>query len=281
MTDFIENLNYSHPIELYRNYPNDHRYPKWVYELRNTNSCPLCKSKLECILFESAKVDSEYFAWHMYGCDVCGWWRANEFPNSYFNGYFYVGILHSTSETDPDLITGITRIEENLSTLFAMEPTGFEHFVGKILKEHYDCEVIHVGKSHDGGIDLILVESQQGRMPVQVKRRSSPEAVESVSIVREFRGAMLLKGYNRGIIVTTAHHFSPSAVVASKPQPDHLAPQSIDLVDCRRLLDIMGTLIKRRPNPEFFKQLFRYTLPAEAIKKLRSSKFFKRSFSDE
>jgi hypothetical protein len=125
-----------------------------------------------------------------------------------------------------------------------MEPTRFERFVGDLLAAHLSCDVVHCGKSHDGGIDLILADSDIGHIPIQVKRRSTPGSVESVSLVREFRGAMLLKGYDRGILVTTADHFSNEAIEASTPSPQDLVEQCIDLIDCRRLLDILNVVAR-------------------------------------
>ena len=39
-------------------------------------------------------------------------------------------------------------------------------------------------------IDLLIIESDIGRLAIQVKRRSKPGSTESVSLIREFRGAM-------------------------------------------------------------------------------------------
>jgi hypothetical protein len=104
--------------------------------------------------------------------------------------------------------------------------------------------VLHTGKSGDGGIDLILLDSNDGNIPIQVKRRTKTRKAESVTIVRELRGAMVLSGHDEGMIVTTAPRFSKPAVEASQPHPEHLVPQRINLVDCRRLLDIIGVTIE-------------------------------------
>ena len=88
----------------------------------------------------------------------------------------------------------------------------------------------------------MLLDSNSGMIPVQVKTRQSGTAVESVRLVREFRGALLLAGASKGIIVSTAHHYSKESKIASQPKPEHLAPQEIDLIDCKRLLDILGVI---------------------------------------
>ncbi|MBV9228639.1 MAG: hypothetical protein JOZ18_04930 [Chloroflexi bacterium] len=53
---------------------------------------------------------------------------------------------------------------------------------------------------------------------------------------------MLIFGHDRGMIVTTADHFSKEAVDLSEAKPGHSIPQYIDLIDCRRLLDIMSLI---------------------------------------
>lgn len=208
-------------------------------------ACLFCGTQLQKRYDEYGLADfyTEEFKWESWGCPMCGWWWSGSFPNHSFSvGGTIAAILHKTSDLPPELVTALTVVRDNTKNLFEMPPTKFEHFVGDILREFYACEVIHCGKSHDGGIDLMIIDSNCGQIPVQVKRRLKPGSVESVSLVREFRGAMLLAGHDRGKIVSTADHFSEEAVDASIPKPHHLAVQEIDLVDCRRLLDIMKLL---------------------------------------
>jgi len=224
------------------------------------DACPFCQTRLRRRFDEFGRDDyfREEFAWESWACLACGWWWEGTLPErSYSRGTTKAAILKSSTAPD-SLIEGIDEIRKNSTTLFQMNPTKFERFVGDILSEFYQCEVVHCGKSHDGGIDLIVLDSDQGYKAVQVKRRMSPQSVESVSLVREFRGALLLAGQDRGLIVTTAHHFSKAAVEASTPAPQHLVPQTIDLIDCRKLLDIMKTVVS--PDEASFAQLCKLNL---------------------
>ncbi len=212
--------------------------------------CPYCGSDVKNIYAEIAWHEywEELWGWYGYECTGCGWWWNYEESGNWGSASpaVHVGSLYKTQEPPIELLAAIKAVDADLRILYKMNPTKFEQFVGGILKEFYDCEVLHVGKSHDGGIDLILLDSSGGKVPVQVKRRTSRSKTESVSLIREFRGAMLLHGYNSGMILTTADHFSKEAIEASQPKPHHSLQQCVDLIDARRLLDIMG-LIGKQP----------------------------------
>ena len=236
----IEPLDYKDSISVRNSWhPEDDQF--LVYR----GPCPFCGTQLRQRYSEFA-IDpywNEGFLHESWACIACGWWWHGTLPDhSYSIGDTYVAVLRLTPSIPPELVAGIAEVRANTERLFAMDPTKFELFVGDILSAFYKCEVVHCGKSHDGGVDLILLDSDLGKIPIQVKRRSKPKSVESVSLVREFRGAMLLNGHDRGKIVSTADHFSPEAVEASTPKPHHLVSQEIELINCRRLLDIMDLL---------------------------------------
>jgi hypothetical protein len=185
----------------------------------------------------------EEFTWKSGVCLSCGWWWEGTLPgHSWSRGCTLAGVLHKTQSLPEPMREGLKQLRNNSARLYRMEPTRFEKFVQDLMSAYYSCEIVHCGKSHDGGIDLLLLDSDAGRIPIQVKRRSRPGSVESVSLIREFRGALLLSGYDRGIVVTTADHFSEEAIEASLPRPEHLVYQEVDLIDCRRLLQIIQAL---------------------------------------
>lgn len=221
--------------------------PGYYYSVET--ACPHCGIQLtkRYSAFGMADWWNEEFIWESRACLSCGWWWYGTLPQrSCSIGDTRLAILHKSPQIPDEVRQGLEEIGRDKNRLYQMPPTKFEQFVGGILGDFYDCSVEHCGKSHDGGIDLILLDSDAGKIPVQVKRRSRSESVESVSLIREFRGAMLLSGYSRGKIVTTADHFSTSAVEASSPKENHLVAQTVDLVDCRRLLDIMSLICTSR-----------------------------------
>jgi hypothetical protein len=209
-------------------------------------ACPFCGTRLAKRYREYGYARDyrwEDFVWESWACLACGWWWDGSIPErSFSRGMTTAAVLARASGVPQQLVTALSEVRKDAKALLEMPPAKFEHFVGGMLREFYNCDVVFCGRSHDGGIDLILIDSDSGHIPIQVKRRSKPEHVEAVSLVREFRGAMLLRGYDRGRIVTTADHFSREAVRAARPEPEHLVSQEIDLVDCRRLFDIMALL---------------------------------------
>jgi Restriction endonuclease len=236
----IELLDYKHSLELPLR-------GSLVPQVRITGPCPYCGTPLRERYSEFGRVSAEPFGWESYACICCGWWWSATNPErSYGNGTAYVAVLNSVGEIHSHLAAGIQELNKSRSRLFEMNPTMFEHFVGDLLGAFYDCKVIHCGKSHDRGIDLLLIDSNHGKIPVQVKRRVTDSKTESVSVVREFRGALILAGSSEGKIVTSGGHFSQEAVAAATPRPEHSAYQQVDLIDCRRLLNILGVVCVSR-----------------------------------
>jgi len=212
--------------------------------------CPYCGNELNKRYDEYGNTYHDFpeqFTWESYACTICGWWWCGTLPDrTYFVGSTVMGTLHRTPQVPQAIADGFDEVRRHSTKLFVMDPTKFELFVADLFRSFYDCEVVHCGKSHDGGIDLILIESNGGIIPVQVKRRSRQNATESVSVVREFRGALLLAGRARGKVVTTAQKFSKEAREISDPTPEHSLDQWVDLVDCRRLLNILDVVCAKK-----------------------------------
>jgi hypothetical protein len=109
-----------------------------------------------------------------------------------------------------------------------------EDLVAAILRGVLSCEVVHLGYTRDGGIDLVLLHSDTP-VAVQVKRRRAEEAVEGVSGVRELLGASLLSGYHKALFVTTAARFSRDAISAADRAKAIGLLHSFELVDYEKL----------------------------------------------
>jgi restriction endonuclease Mrr len=109
--------------------------------------------------------------------------------------------------------------------------------VASVFGEFMSCDAIHIGGPGDEGIDLILVDGNR-KYVVQVKRRSRRGATESVSSIREFVGAMVLKGEVRGLFISTAAQFSREAMEAAHTAGQIGVIEYLELVDVKRLLDV-------------------------------------------
>lgn len=181
-------------------------------------------------------------------CDKCGWWcqYAVGFNRDGFYEWERVpAALRSYQIDEIDVPVQALRreITGNSKLLAELNPTKMEELVGSILSDYMDCEVVHVGRTGDGGIDLLLLDSDKPYV-VQVKRRINQRSGETVSAIREFLGATLLYGHRRGIYVTTATHYTRSAVEAAAKAKSVGLIEKLHLVDqdvFLRLLRLVST----------------------------------------
>ena len=110
-----------------------------------------------------------------------------------------------------------------------------------------DCEIKLVGKSHDGGKDLILLNGDSQTF-IQVKRRTQADKVEAVSSIRDLIGASVIGNANACIFVTTADHFSKPAQDAAYAVIKNKTFDSFELVDYHRFVEMLNLQKKNYPN---------------------------------
>lgn len=181
-------------------------------------------------------------------CNSCGFWKQRLLDT--------VGLDQCTlpfsvdfnpHKEAPSLMYLASSIHERPELLHTMDPGRFELFVGSVLKEVYDCEVWHVGRSGDDGVDLVVVEKDEPLL-VQVKRRQNPDAVEGIEVVKLLFASAFARGADRGMVVTTAQRFSR---VAKKwvhlPRLQDVKFQ-LELVDVNKLLHMLH--LARPPGSE-------------------------------
>jgi len=100
-------------------------------------------------------------------------------------------------------------LRRDRSLWHTVDPTRFETFVAAVFRaNHRQAEVRHVGRSGDGGVDVVYIDDNERQSLIQVKRRARATAVERVGTIRNLPGAMLLKKSKYGIVVSTADHFA-------------------------------------------------------------------------
>jgi hypothetical protein len=185
-------------------------------------------------------------------CDTCGWWcqyaiGANK------DGFFECERVPAALRTYDvsNIVAPVTALRralsENPKWLDELNPTKMEELVGSILSDFMDCEVVHTGRTGDGGIDLLLLDGDTSYV-VQVKRRISQHG-ETVSAVREFLGATLLAGYRRGIYVTTATHYTPATVDAAAAAKSRRLLEKLHLIDRDRFLRLLRLVSAKTLHP--------------------------------
>ncbi len=187
---------------------------------------------------------------HIYGrsyrCPKCGWWRLEHHQRlglmDPFSRTYYRGILKKFDIKSDRIPIELLRdyLNTRYDDIHLISPSQFEHIVRDVFSDFYQCEVKYFkGKtySRDGGIDLIMLQTEKGPKAIQVKRRSYSEKGEPVNIIREFLGAIFLQNYKCGIFVTTGHftkYSERTAITASEKGV------KIELVDVRGFKEILN-----------------------------------------
>ncbi len=219
--------------------------------------CPYCK--IQCQYTEYEKENLYY--WHLYRCD-CGWWDLIHFDQDPYDPYLQYtyhtfehqirGILKSWAIEDKDLPLHVLNnyIKSKPELLLHIHHTKMEEHVQDVLKEHYSCEVKHVGKSGDGGIDLYVI-NKDGPIAIQVKRRRSLEKTEPVETVRSLIGAIQLSDitFKDATIVTTAHRFTKPAIKSAKISIEKGLVNNFNLIDFNSFVSMLGLAQGKTPEP--------------------------------
>lgn len=124
------------------------------------------------------------------------------------------------------------------------------------MKGIFDCEVLHVGQTGDGGKDLIVLDSDNPIL-VQIKCRQNPNSVELVKGIREFIGTLFIEDRRSGIYISTAQRFSAGAknTVANLLMQRKL--DYFEFIDYDKLCSMIDTTLPSVPRwKEFVKCLY-------------------------
>lgn len=230
--------------------------------------CPFCSEYANKVYDKSDSFTYDFGPWReicesVWQCN-CGWWQV------YFYSYMeekdmykdwdksvYSSQLKKFNVGDKDIPINTLRsyLEKHEDKIFEINDTKMEELVASIFREHFLCDVKEVGKSHDGGIDLIMVESNNPII-IQVKRRKSPKRTESVKEIRDLLGATLLSESKKCIFVTTADHFSPDAVNSRNEAINKNIVESFELYDYRSFLDML--MLHRIDASDAWKKLLQF-----------------------
>ena len=199
------------------------------YKLR----CPFCNTRLRGVREE----DHGHWRLLTFGCYGCGWWCEVE-PSEITHWGLTPAVLIEKSDKS------ILRTEEIARAILTqreltrrLPPKYLEEVVSATLNGLFDGQVKHVGGSHDGGIDAIILDGEIKTL-VQIKRRSSSKAVEGVSVIRDFLGAMVGES-KYGMFITTADHFSRYAIEKSQKAVNSGVINKLELVDSSNLLALL------------------------------------------
>lgn len=223
-----------------------------------SKECPYCKSGMRIVHKDDRKHNDVFGKIFVSKCIECGWWESSdECQIEYGEDNWYKAreirrraLLKEYSVGGCELPLDTLRqyIEKKPAILREIHPGKLEELVGSVFSEHMECEAIHIGGPNDGGIDLILINSDN-QYVIQVKRRESPNRAESVSGIREFLGAMLLRGDMKGVFVSTAPKFSSHAISAASKAKEKKLVEFINLIDSTKLIDVCKLTSKNIKEP--------------------------------
>jgi HJR/Mrr/RecB family endonuclease len=129
-----------------------------------------------------------------------------------------------------------------------LDPSRLERFIADVYRANYaDAEVTHIGRTADGGVDVVMVRASGDRWLIQVKRRrkTSRRKGEGVETLRNLLGAMTLQNARIGAIVSTADHFTYDALRSARRA--HEVGYLVHLVDRALLDEMVGSLLPIEP----------------------------------
>lgn len=136
---------------------------------------------------------------------------------------------------------------ELLEQLHQIDPTEFEHLIGRLLEALDFIEVSVTSKSNDSGIDvlgtLVVGNVVKIKMAVQVKRWKKKKNIQA-PIVQQVRGS--LRVHEQGLIITTSD-FSPGA--RREAESPNASP--VALMNGQELINLMiehQILVHREPH---------------------------------
>ena len=222
--------------------------------LRDLENCDYCSTKLIKIENETLEESRhrDYCLWH---CDECCFWQARIYSS--FNAcmpppdnWAYISKLREFDINLPEACSEelALYIRRHPNFLYSCNPTRFEKFVADVFRSNYtNAEVLHIGKPGDGGVDVLLIDTEKKEWLIQVKRRGSPNFSEGVSTIRDILGAMVVRGVRRGIVGSTAARFSLQAILAADAAKTSPYCMTVELVDEDKFNRMLDPILPDRP----------------------------------
>ncbi|MEJ1437040.1 MAG: restriction endonuclease [Candidatus Sedimenticola sp. (ex Thyasira tokunagai)] len=194
-------------------------------------------------------------------CQNCGWWELERKFESFGIGHdvCYAAIHHQAvakrfniKDSNAPTAALIDVLKGKPDVMYGINKKKMEEVVQYVFSSFYACDVEHCGKSHDGGVDLVIIDSDEPTL-VQVKCRESKGSVEPISQIRDFLGAMWIKKSRKGIYVTTADHYSNVSVKTINQMISDNTLEKFELIDFKRFVEMLD--ISKTPKEEIWRSL--------------------------
>ena len=230
--------------------------------------CPFCKKKIVNKVYQKSNNKIDWCSAIEYEtviqCPDCGWWEHSYVFESDDIGD---GLRATTLELTQAILKKYeldskkipievlnNYITQYPDKIYGINDKKMEELVASVFRDFVDCDVHVVGKSHDGGKDLVLLDGDKQTF-IQVKRRTQAQKVEPVSSIRELIGATILGEADACVFVTTANHFSKPAQDAAKKVVEKKILSSFELVDYDRFVNMLK--LQRKDYPTKWEELLK------------------------
>jgi Restriction endonuclease len=216
--------------------------------------CPYCKTGLEEADYDYQRGKSFYFGRTVVVCPNCAYWHYNKYAAC--DDYIQSGIVRKLcvgklrhyrdglpTSCNKEIAQAIRR---NPGFWAHFNPTRLEKFVADLFRANFHhAEVIHVGRPNDGGVDVLFIDAGSKQWLVQVKRRTDLFQSEGVETLRNLMGAMLERDIFKGVVVSTADHFTTYACRLAKEMSEKSV--TIRMFDRGVLHRMIGALLPTQP----------------------------------
>jgi len=212
--------------------------------------CAYCRRQIICV-YRAVETDQHWNGERTRSCNVwlcsrCGWWHCvhGSLYEDRIGGWSTYtkekALLKSFDASGLEVPLDVLNREarRNPDVLHQIHPTKLEHLMQQVLRDFFACDVKHCGRSHDGRIDLLVVDAERPLL-VQVKRRISKSYIEPVKQIREFLGAMLVARSKRGLFVSTCARYSRDV---ERLRRELLSKQVVDYfetMDFSRIVEVL------------------------------------------
>lgn len=232
------------------------------------NICPFCNIKLSTVLFatNSCTMTTDMFTTYIVKeCPHCRWWtykiqfEERSSTTCLNTDERYYGIIKEYKPQDKQIPINVlsSELKKRPELLYDIDSYKLEELCQDILKGVYDCEVIHVGKTGDGGKDLLVLNSDSP-IVVQVKRRTNPNHIEIIDKVRELVGTLYIEDYRKGLFISTAKDFSKGS---KKLANDLLSSRKVDYfeyINYDKLCSLIKNHNEEKPWKKIVEPLYSY-----------------------
>lgn len=185
--------------------------------------CPYCSLPLDSATFHDPEREDDNGhltrAYEVWSCGRCAFWefRGSESTKRCMDAPA-VALARSVALRCPEVLPEgcheelAQYLRRDVTAWHRLSSRGCEELVADIFRaNHAGCEVIHVGRPGDLGVDVVFIDSGKTRWLIQVKRRTTPGATEGFSTLQSILGTLVLENTCNGIVVTTADSFSAQA----------------------------------------------------------------------